>query len=83
MKIHAPVDGLSDAERTMLVDGLRALRKERGKAWNEACDAADAAGRRRPALCQFGIHDIIWLARRLDGSVAHTLDDQVDQVTEP
>lgn len=53
MKIHAPIDGLSDAERAMLIDGLRALRKERGKAWNDACDAADVAGSRRPALRQF------------------------------
>lgn len=71
MKIHAPVDGLSDAERLMLVDGLRALRKKRGKAWNEAYDAADAAGRRRPALRQFGIHHILRLAERLGGSIAH------------
>lgn len=54
MKIHAPIDGLSNAERTMLIDGLRALRKERGKAWNDASDA-DAAGRHRPALRQFGM----------------------------
>lgn len=78
MKIHAPVDGLSDAERTMLIDGLRALRKERGKAWNDACDAADATRRRRPALRQFGIHDIIRLAERLGGSVAHRLDDKAE-----
>ena len=44
---------------------------------NDACDAADAAGRRRPALRPFGIHDIISLAQRLDGSVAHWLDNQV------
>ena len=42
MKNRIPVEGLSDAERIMLIDGLRALRKERGKAWNDACDAADA-----------------------------------------
>ncbi len=79
MKIHAAIDGLSDAERAMLIDGLRALRKERGKAWNDACDAADVAGSRRPALRQFGIHDIIRLAQRLGGSVAHRLDDQAPE----
>lgn len=31
MKNHAPVKGLSDVERTMLIAGRRALRKERGK----------------------------------------------------
>ncbi|OFJ47573.1 hypothetical protein BA896_023195 [Janthinobacterium lividum] len=76
MRIHAPIDGLSDSERTMLIDGLRALRRERGKAWNDACDAADLAGRRRPALRPFSIHDIIRLAERLGGSVAHRLDDR-------
>ena len=79
MKIHAPIDGLSDAERTMLIDGLRALRKERGKSWNDACDASDAAGRRRPALRQFGVHDIIQLAQRLGGSVAHRLDNRAPE----
>jgi len=43
----------------MLIDGLRALRKERGKAWNEACDAAEAAGRHRPPLQPFGIDNIV------------------------
>ncbi|WP_443695352.1 hypothetical protein [Pseudomonas sp.] len=78
MKSHASVDGLNDAERTMLVDGLRARRKKR-KAWNEACDAADTARSRRPALRQFGIHDIIRLALRLGSSVAHRLDDQAPE----
>jgi hypothetical protein len=71
MKNHIPVEGLSDAERTMLIDGLRALRKERGKAWNDACDAADAAGRHRPSLRPFGIDDIVRLAKRLGGTAPH------------
>lgn len=75
MNNHVPVEGLSDAERVILVDGLRALRKERAAAWNLACDAADATGRRRPPVRQFGIHDIIRLAERLGGSVGHRLDD--------
>ena len=68
---HTPVEGLSDDERTMLIDGLRALRKERGKAWNEACDAAEAAGRHRPPLRPFGIDDIVCLAKRLGGTAPH------------
>lgn len=76
MKIHAPINGLSDAERTMLIDGLRALRRERGKAWNDASDAADLARRRRPAPRPFGSHYIIRLAERLGGSVAQRLDDR-------
>lgn len=71
MKNHIPVEGLSDAERTMLIDGLRALRKERGKAWNDACDAADAAARHRPPLRPFGIDDIVRLAKRLGGTAPH------------
>ncbi|NYS34784.1 hypothetical protein HZZ02_13895, partial [Streptococcus danieliae] len=71
MKNHRPIEGLSDAERTMLIDGLRALRKERGKAWNEACDAAEATGQRQPPLRPFEIDDIIRLAQRLGGSIPH------------
>jgi hypothetical protein len=71
VKNKIPVDGLSDAERTMLIDGLRALRKERGKAWIDACDAAEAVGQRHPLLRPFGIDDIVRLARRLGGTAPH------------
>jgi len=56
----------------LLIEGLTALRRERGQAWNLACDAADANGRRRPSLRQFGIDDIKRLARRIGGRNAHT-----------
>jgi len=67
-----PIDNLSDDERKLLIDGLTALRKERGQAWNLACDAADANGKRRPSLRQFGIDDIKRLARRIGGRAVHT-----------
>jgi hypothetical protein len=67
-----PIDGLSDDERNLLIEGLKALRRERGQAWNVACDAAVANGKRQPSLRQFGIDDIKRLARRLGGSAAHT-----------
>jgi len=67
-----PIDGLSDDERKLLIDGLTALRRERGQAWNAACDAADANGKRRPSLRQIGIDDIKRLARRIGGRAAHT-----------
>jgi hypothetical protein len=59
-----PIEGLSEDERKLLGDALRALRAERGKAWNAACDAAEAAGKRRPSLHPYGIDDIKRLARR-------------------
>jgi hypothetical protein len=58
-----------------LIDGLRALRKERGKAWNEACDAAEAAGRHRPPLKPFGIDDIVRLAKKLGGTAPHWTEE--------
>ena len=60
-----PIEGLSDEERALLGDALRALRLQRGKAWNAACDAAEAAGKRRPSLRPYGIDAIKRLARRL------------------
>ncbi len=33
-----PIGGLSDDERKLLIEGLIALRRERGRAWNGACD---------------------------------------------
>ena len=68
-----PIADLSDDERKLLIEGLTALRRERGQAWNLACDAADANGKRRPSLRQFGIpDDIKRLARRIGSSAAHT-----------
>ena len=63
-----PVDGLSDEERQLLLKGLRALRRDRGLAWNIACDIADQQGRRRPSIRSYGIDDIERLARRLQGT---------------
>ena len=60
-----PIEGLSDEERALLGDALRALRLQRGKEWNAACDAAEAAGKRRPSLRPYGIDAIKRLARRL------------------
>jgi len=37
-----PIDGLSDDERALLGEALCALRRKRGRAWNTACDAAEA-----------------------------------------
>jgi hypothetical protein len=51
-----PIDGLSDEER--LGDGFWALRKERGQAWNAACDIAEAKRKRRPSLRAYGIFEI-------------------------
>ena len=67
-----PIAGLSDNERKLLIEGLTALRRERGQTWNLACDAAVANGKRQPSLRRFGIDDIKRLARRVGGSAAHT-----------
>ena len=37
------VEELTDEERALLVEALRALRRARGQAWFKACDAAEAA----------------------------------------
>lgn len=66
-----PVEGLSDDELKLLIEALRALRHQRGKAWNAACDAALAAGKRQPSLRSAGIEDIQRLARRLGGRATH------------
>jgi hypothetical protein len=67
-----PIDNLNDDERKLLIEALTALRRERGQAWNMACDAADAQGKRHPSLRHFGIDDIKRLARRIGGRAAHT-----------
>ena len=72
MKKIEPVENLSDEERELLIDALTALRTERGKAWNAACDKAEVEGKRQPSLRSFGINDIIRLARRIGGRSANT-----------
>jgi len=71
LRKSAPIEGLSDDERALLGEALRALRTERGKAWNAACDAAEAAGKRRPPLRPYGIEAIKRLARRLGVGPTH------------
>ena len=63
---------LNDEERKLLIEALTALRRERGKAWNLACDAADVEGKRQPSIRQFGIDEIKRLARRIGGKNAQT-----------
>ncbi len=75
MRKPDPIDGLSDDERTLLGEALRALRRERGQAWNAACDAAEAQGKRRPSLRGYGIEDIRRLARRLGVAATHPLEE--------
>ena len=69
------VSGLSDDERALLGEALRALRRERGAAWNVACDAAEARGKRSPSLRAYGIWDITRLARRLGVRAAHWMEE--------
>ncbi len=57
-------DCLSDDERALLGQALSALRRERARAWNAACDRAEAQGKRRPPLKPYGIDEIRRLARR-------------------
>jgi len=69
------VEGLTDEERALLIEGLRALRRARGKAWFKACDAAEATGQPQPSLEPYGIRAIEQLARRLGGSAPHWFDE--------
>ncbi len=62
---------LSDEERALLGQALSALRRERGKAWNAACDLAEAQGKRRPSLKPYGIDEIKRLARRFGTKALH------------
>ena len=62
---------LSEEERTLLGQAFSALRLERGKAWNAACDRAMAQGKRRPALKSYGIAEIERLARRFGTKALH------------
>lgn len=70
-----PIGGLSDDERTLLGEALRALRRERGRAWNAACDAAEAQAKRPPSLRAYGIDDIRRLARRLGVPATHWMKE--------
>lgn len=69
-----PIDGLSEEERALLGEALRALRRERGQAWNAACNVADAHGKRRPSLRGYGIDDIKRLARRFGITATHWME---------
>ena len=70
------MEGFSDEERALLGDALRALRLERARAWNAACDAAEATGKRRPSLRPYGIVEIKRLARRLGTGPTHWSGEQ-------
>ena len=64
-------DGLSEAERALLGEAFSALRRERGRAWNAACDRADEQGKRRPGVRTAGIEEIKRLARRFGTQALH------------
>jgi predicted XRE-type DNA-binding protein len=63
--------GCSAEERVLLGEALSALRRERGKAWIDACRRADEHGKRRPGLRTAGIDEIKRLARRFDTKALH------------
>lgn len=65
------VEGLSEAERALLGEAFSALRRERGRAWNAACDRADEQGKRRPSARPAGIEEVKWLARRFGTKALH------------
>ena len=75
MEKRDPVAGLNDDERMLLGEALCALRRERGAAWNAACDVAEAQGKRRPSLRAYGIEDIRQLARRLGTRATHWTEE--------
>lgn len=62
---------LSEEERALLGEALSALRRERGKAWNAACNRAEALGKQRPSLRPYGIDEITRLARRFGTKAPH------------
>jgi len=70
-----PIGGLSDDERTLLGEALRALRRERGVAWNATCDTAEVQAKRPPSLRAYGIDDIRQLARRLGIRATHWMEE--------
>ncbi len=64
-------DGLSAEEHALLGEAFSALRRERGKAWIDACHRADEQGKRRPGLRTAGIDEIKRLARRFGTKALH------------
>lgn len=64
-------DGYSVEERALLGKAFSALRRERGKAWIDACRRADELGKRRPGLRTTGIDEIKRLARRFGTTALH------------
>ena len=71
MPKQARIGGLSDEEIALLAEAFPALRKDRGQAWNAACDIAEAQGKRRPSLRPYGIDDIKCLACRFGIAATH------------
>jgi predicted XRE-type DNA-binding protein len=61
----------SAEERALLGEAFSALRRERGKAWIDACRRADERGKRRPGLRTAGIDEIKRLARRFGTKAQH------------
>lgn len=64
-------EGCSAEERVLLGEAFSALRRERGKAWIDACRRADESGKRRPGLRTAGIDEIKRLARRFGTKALH------------
>lgn len=69
------VEDLSEAERQLVIKGLRALRRERGLAWNVACDIATQREAKAPPLAHYEITEIEQLARRFGGTDPHWMDE--------
>ena len=67
-------DGLSAEERALLGEAFSALRRERGRAWLDACHRADEQGKRRPGLRTAGIDEIKRLAHRFSTKALHWTD---------
>jgi hypothetical protein len=65
------IGDLNDEEIALLADAFRALRRDRGQAWNAACDIAEAQGKRRPSLRAYGVDGIKRLARRFGITATH------------
>jgi len=65
------IGDLSEEEIALLAEAFRALRRDRGRAWNAVCDVAEAQGKRRPSLRPYGIDDIKRLARRFGITATH------------
>ena len=73
-KVDPAIAGLDADDRDLLIAALTALRAERGRAWNAACDHADLHNRPHPRVDAFAIAAIVRLARRLGGEAPHWLD---------